>query len=194
MNETSAEINAHQIETSRRSKGLLIVSGIVILVILGVAAFLFFNNQNTNLSLFAENFKPLPDVIVNRDEEENDLLTIGMSAYSHQDYMVAVSHLEQFVNRENSTETNKRNATIYIGITNLALGNINTAIQNFNKITRENPTFREAAEWYLALAYLKQQDFENCAKQLKIIESNPQHEYRLQAKELLKAVEKLKKS
>lgn len=193
MNETTAEINAHQIETSRRSKGLLIVSGIVILVILGVAAFLFFNNQNTNLSLFAENFKPLPDVIVNRDEEENDLLTIGMAAYSHQDYMVAILHLEEFVNLENSTATNKRNALIYIGITNLALGNINKAIHNFNKITQQNPSFRETAEWYLALAYLKQNNLENCYQQLKIIQQNKQHQYHANAENLLYKIEKVKK-
>jgi hypothetical protein len=194
MNEITTKINAPQTETSKRGKGFLIAMGIIILVILGVVGFFFFNNQNTQSSLFIENFKPLPDVIVNRNEEENDLLTIGMAAYSHQDYMVAVSHLEQFVNRENSSETNKRNAPIYIGITHLALGNVNAAIYNFNKITQQNPVFREAAEWYLALAYLKRRDFENCTKQLKIIQSNPQHEYRLQSRKLLKKVAALKKN
>jgi tetratricopeptide (TPR) repeat protein len=194
MNEITTKINAPQAETSKRGKGFLIAMGIIILVILGIFAFFFFNSQNTKPSLFTENFKPLPDLIINRNEEENDLLTIGMAAYSHQDYMVAVLHLEQFVNRENSSETNKRNVPIYIGIAHLVLGNVNRAVQNFNKITQENPIFREAAEWYLALAYLNKRDFENCTKQLKIIQSNTEHKYRIQAKKLLQKVEILKKS
>jgi tetratricopeptide (TPR) repeat protein len=194
MNEIATNINAHQTEIPKRSKGLLIVSGIIILAILGVIGFFFFNNPNTKLNLFTENFKPLPDVIINRAEEENDLLTIGMAAYSHQDYIVAALHLEQFVNRENSSETNKRNAFIYIGVAHLAIGNVNTAIQKFDKITQENPLFRESAEWYLALTYLKKGNFENCEKQLKIIQSNPQHQYRLEAEKLLKKVIALKKS
>jgi tetratricopeptide (TPR) repeat protein len=197
MNERiTMKTNAHQTKTSKPSKGLFIVFGILISVVLGAVTFFFFFFSNTNLksNLFTENFEPLPDVIVNRNEEENDLLTIGMAAYSHQDYTIAALHLEQFLNRENSSETNKRNAPIYIGIAHLAIGNANTAIQNFNKITQENPLFRESAEWYIALAYLKIKDYENCAKQLKIIQSNPQHEYHLEGEKLLKKVAVLKKS
>jgi tetratricopeptide (TPR) repeat protein len=192
MNEITTKINAPQTETSKRGKGFFITTGIIILGILGT--FIFFYNRDTNTSLFVENFRPLPDVIVNRDEEENDLLTIGMSAYSHQDYMIAILHLEEFINLENSSESNKRNALIYIGITNLALGNINKAIHNFNKITQQNPTFREAAQWYLALAYLKQNNLENCNQQLKIIQDDKQHEYHARAENLLGKAKNLKKN
>jgi len=43
MNEIATNINAHQTEIPKRSKGLLIVSGIIILAILGVIGFFFFN-------------------------------------------------------------------------------------------------------------------------------------------------------
>lgn len=192
MNEITTEIKAQK-ETSKRGKGFLIAIIVLILVILGVGTVFFLKHQTTASDLFIENFNPLPDAIVNRNEEENDLLTIGMAAYSHQDYSVAALHLEQFINRDNSTETNKRNVLIYLGIAHLALGNVNTAIHNFNKITQENPTFREAAEWYLALAFFKKGDFQNCEKQLNIIQGDKQHEYHAVAENLLAKIKDLKK-
>ena len=193
MKEVVTNINDNQTEMPKRSKVFFIAVVVVILIVLGVT-FFFFNIKNTESDLFAEYFEPFSDVIVNRNEEESDLLTIGMAAYNYEDYTIAAIRLEQFLNRDDVSEDNQKNAPIYIGISNLAIGNEYSAIKKFKAIIEQNNAFVPQAEWYLALAYLKKNDLENCEKQLQNIQTKSQHDYSSEASKLLDEMRKLKKN
>ncbi|NJN77943.1 MAG: hypothetical protein HC803_06100 [Saprospiraceae bacterium] len=186
MNEIVTNVNEIHVKKTKRHKGFLIAIGVIILGILSLATFFLLNNRTTNLDLFTDNFKPFPDVIINRNKEPNDYLTIGMAAYNHQDYTIATMHLEQFLGQSEISEDNKKNTSIYIAVSYLALGNVNAAVKKFEKIKHENFVLEEVAEWYLALTYLKKNDLENCKKQLKAIQNGTKHQYRLEAEQLLK--------
>ncbi|MFT5833772.1 MAG: tetratricopeptide (TPR) repeat protein [Cognaticolwellia sp.] len=193
MKEVTTNINDNRTEPQKKNKAFLIGIILVILLILGVTSF-FRTAKSTESELFTAYFEPFPDVIVNRNEEESDLLTIGMAAYNYSDYTIAAIRLEQFLNRDDISEDNQKNTPIYVGISNLAIGNINSAVQYFKTIIEQHDTFKAQAEWYLALAYLKKGDLGNCEKKLRNIQSKSKHDYHSEAVELLKKIMKLKKN
>jgi hypothetical protein len=55
-----------------------------------------------------------------------------------------------------------------------------------NLAQRPANQWQEAAEWYLALAYLKKGQLKSTTKLVKLIEANPDHRYSLQAMKLAK--------
>jgi hypothetical protein len=77
-------------------------------------------------------------------------------------------------------------AHVYEGVRYLAQLESKLALQELAQV--ENSRFSQVkiqTEWYIALAYLQQNDLKNCKEQLKKVIANPENTYSRQAMELL---------
>jgi Tfp pilus assembly protein PilF len=75
---------------------------------------------------------------------------------------------------------------VYEGVRYLAQLESKLALQELAQV--ENSRFSQVkiqTEWYIALAYLQQNDLKNCKEQLKKVIANPENTYSRQAMELL---------
>ncbi|MBD0333059.1 MAG: tetratricopeptide repeat protein, partial [Chitinophagaceae bacterium] len=66
---------------------------------------------------------------------------------------------------------------LLIGISYLQLNNLSSAISVLAPITVRENNFKQDAEYYLALAYLKNEDYDKALDLMQAIKSNPQHVY-----------------
>ncbi len=160
-----------------------------ILLVISLGSWYFLNNPLAKEDLFVTNFEPYPDMISTQSTEESDLLSIGMAAYSNGDFMVALSMLQPYLNKEGIENSDRNAAEFYIAISELASGNVNTATTQLKAISEDGMNFfQKQADWYLALAYLSGNKIEAAKKQLAIIVSSDDYGYQEKATVLLKVL------
>lgn len=152
-----------------------------VLVLIGVGVMQFVGG-NTDAQLFNQNFNHLQATFVERDDS-NSYLTEAVDLYEKKQYAAANPKFDAFL----AKDPNNIAASLYAGISHLAVGETNKAIPLFQKvIADQNENYTESAQWYLALSYLKNKD-KNAAKTLlEEIRNTPGHEKREAAKQLLR--------
>lgn len=173
-------------KVNNRKKKLSLFATLLLLV---VVIWYFFKPVEP-VDLYTQHFIPYEDVIENHNAEDSDLLTLAMSAYSAEDFSVARRLFLQFQSEVDSISTQNQTASeFYLAISNMKVGNINTAQQQLLVIASNNKNpFQQQAEWYLALATIKNNDIEKAKNYLKTITNNTKHTYLKNAKKLLKAL------
>lgn len=142
----------------------------------------FFASESQKISRAA--VQPLENVLfLPTDGQGLTDLQAGMAAYDARQYSEAARSLEVYLNRRPDNA-----ARVYLGVAQLLSGRSADAIQPLSLAAQsQEPPIRESALWYLALAYLEN-DNPNAARQA--LESMPTDGiYGSQAQELL---EKLK--
>ena len=136
-----------------------------------------------NDQLFAAYFKPHPDVLTSRGANES-LLNEAMVAYESANYQRAESLFEQVLDEGESVEVR-----FYLAQTYLATGEYEPARQLLVALQRTDRfSLKEASQWYLALAYLGQDDLESAVTLLQEIQASPNHAYGTQSMQLLKRI------
>jgi hypothetical protein len=81
-------------------------------------------------------------------------------------------------------------AHVQQGIRYLSAHDAQLALQELKQVeTSRFPQVKGLSEWYIALAYLQQNDLKNCVEQLKKIAANPDHANGKQATELLTKIQ-----
>jgi hypothetical protein len=81
-------------------------------------------------------------------------------------------------------------AHVQQGVRLLAAQDSETALQELKQVeTSRFPQVRSAAGWYIALAYLQQNDLKNCVEQLKKVAADPENQNSKQAAELLAKIQ-----
>jgi len=104
-----------------------------------------------------------------------------MELYNSQDYIAAIPMFESFL----VGNPQHRAALFYFSVSNLAVNNLAKAETGFLKLhTQPVDVFKEAAEWYLALTYLKENKVTDSNAMLKKIIENKNHAFFEEAKSL----------
>lgn len=125
--------------------------------------------QSREEKLVQEFLEPMENVLFTEQTGmAADDLRLGMDAYDQQDYGTAIRRLENYYNR-----TKDANAGLFLSISYLLEHQPVVAMSVLNKVTRQlNGPAQEAAQWYLALAHLQNDDAELAKTLLKNIPSD----------------------
>ncbi|MEJ0029127.1 MAG: hypothetical protein WDO15_01580 [Bacteroidota bacterium] len=118
--------------------------------------------------------------MINVRGSTDQLLSEGMNAYNQKDYKKASDVLYRYVNANPSD----LNAQFYLGISSIEAGKAGEGIRYLDNVIEARGMLVEQAQWYLALAYLKEGDLTSCQRELKEIDVQG-HDYRERAERLL---------
>ncbi len=141
----------------------LVAASIVFLLGLG-AWLLFFNSPNLNTDqLYAVNFVPYENVVhpIERGEQLEDLKTRAFTAYEDADYSLALK-----IFKELQVQQADPYISFYEAIVLMQLNNHQEAIPLLKDYIENDGQLKDRATWYLALAYLKQNDIAESKTQL----------------------------
>jgi tetratricopeptide (TPR) repeat protein len=83
--------------------------------------------------------------------DESDNYSSGIENYKLADYQHAALDLSDAVLKNKSAIAPR----FFLGITQLALGNYDQAVDLLSDVSKQTGEYRKDAEWYLGLAYLK---------------------------------------
>ncbi len=158
-----------KIETKVISIRAWLVAASVILLLGFGSWLLFFNNPDLNTDqLYAANFVPYENVVhpIERGEQLEDLKTRAFTSYENANYSLA---LELF--KELQVQHNDPYIAFYEAIVLMQLNNHQEAIPLLEGYIENDGQLKDRATWYLALAYLKQNDVTESKTQLeKLVE------------------------
>ncbi len=140
--------------------------------------------QNTD-DLFAEYFKPYPNVFepTVRGTDMTTKRTEAFQAYEKKNYKQAALLFNELLATKKESEI-----LFLLGNTNLMLGQVTEAKGNFVTLINDFDDMDLQAKWYLSLCYLKSDDRENARKMLKEL-GESEISYASKAKELLEKVD-----
>lgn len=134
-----------------------------IVVLLGISMF-FINQTPSNDKLFATYFEPYPNTVspIVRNPTQKTTKYDAFSAYESGDY-----HKASQLFGELGQSTFEEYVPFYQSMAFLMTDNVTDAYGILTK-TKWSPDYREKANWYLALCYIKQN---NSIKAIKLLES-----------------------
>jgi len=185
MNDTDYASDAEKKREPGLARLRLLAAGIAALVI-AVAAYLLWPAEPG--SLMAAAYKPYPMYLnAHAGESPQDkLLETAIDNYQSGDYAAALPAFQGLI----TITIHNAPYHFYAGICQLELGRpVEASIHLEEASNREEAQFQQAAEWYLALAYLRQDDKKETARRLleKIIRE--EGVFSQPARKLLKEVE-----
>lgn len=160
-----------------------------ILLLIGVSFYVFENRTTPEQNLYASYFSPMahPDAPV-RGSENTSLSEVeyhAMTAYEAEDYKKAVNYYETLFNEY---PRNTKNA-LFLSISYLGVNNPTKAIQVLSRIDNVEENYKSDISWYLALAYLKNNE-KNSARIILDGLTKEDNFYTESAQEILKALSK----
>jgi hypothetical protein len=140
--------------------------------------------------LFAQNFKPYPDLITEKSstwqmDTLHQLLASGLSFYRVKKFDSA------YMVFNNLFQKNPQNDTISFYLANTILStdsDPDSAITIFRHLSEKKTLFAETSQWYLAMALLKKRDYDGAKLQLMDLIKTSQY-YREKAETIIKDLE-----
>lgn len=139
---------------SRNSVFLYIAASVVILLTLSVAGY-FYMKPKSPEALFQQHFYAYQNILTTKSSTNSELMR-AMLYYELEDYEGAQPLFQNVL----AHEPHNYAAMFYYANANLVTGKTEQAISLLEQcITSEHP-FREVAQWYLALAYLRQAEIQ----------------------------------
>ncbi len=127
------------------------------LILISVSTWAILSSGNSSEKIFAANFKPDPGLPTTMSTSSNYDFFYGMVRYKRKEYAEAISSWEPLyaANPENDT------VVYFLGVANLANGNARQA-EKYLQSAKEKPesAFYEDAQYYLALALIKENKIE----------------------------------
>lgn len=146
--------------------------------VVGIVSVLYLGKDQPNEKLFAEYYQTYPNVASSvRGELTEGKLQDALQQYDAGDFKAAITRLQEIL----VTESDNIVANFYAGVSYLKVEESERAVGNLQKVVALNdPQFSEPAEWYLALAYLQQNDLEKTRAALNEILTE-EHIYKEQA-------------
>lgn len=134
-----------------------------ILILISVSTWAILNSDNSSQKVFAANFKPDPGLPTTMSTSSNYDFYYGMVNYKRKEYGEAISRWETLY------AANPKNDTVvyFLGVANLANGNARQA-KKYLQSAKGKPesAFYEEAQYYLALALLKENKIEEAKQTL----------------------------
>lgn len=156
-------------------------------LLVGTVAGVYLNRPGPGPALFQQHFEPYPSIrpVVRGDSTNGG--SKAMALYEAHDYEGALALLED--NRKR--EPNDPRVVFYAGLSRLALGQARQAIPDLEQVRRlEGNELQAPAEWYLALAHLRNQDQAEARSRLERIAEGGGF-YRDKARALLSELDRL---
>jgi tetratricopeptide (TPR) repeat protein len=171
----------HQKITKRKliMPWMAVAASIIIFISVG---YWMLNKPDKYERLFAENMTVDPGLPVPMSATNNYIFYDAMVDYKSGKYEVAINKWEPLLiqNPENDT------LNYYLGVANFNIEQYKIAIPYFeNSASQENASFLGKSEWYLALSFLKTNDFEK----LKALAKESHSEYTEKINELIQKLE-----
>lgn len=154
-------------------------------VALLIAVKVLLPGQASSDELFAEYFTPYPNVFepTMRGMDMTTKRTEAFQAYEHKNYSRAAVLFNELLAVKKESEI-----LFLLGNTNLMLGQVDEARENFVTLINDFDDMDLQAKWYLSLCYLKSDDRENARKMLREL-GETEISYASKAKELLEKVD-----
>jgi predicted Zn-dependent protease len=150
-------IDTSQSQKVSSFKWLYAAAAILLIVLSGIWVF---TQKPDGKELFAAYYQPYPNTIAPIVRGENntikDSVYIAFAAYENKEYTVASAQFNALYN-----STGKSYFKIYEAVCLLALDKSQEAIQILTKNIYEEEDTQIIKNWYLALAYIKQNNFAN---------------------------------
>ncbi len=163
------------------------VAASVILIVGGIIGYNFYNLSSNKV--FAGNYHPY-ELNTMRDGDTARLSPVE-KAYREKDYKKAVDIHEMY-------DPNPPKETFLIGMSFIELGKNAEAIEELKKVIARNEAnktsiFKEEAEYYLALTYIRNRDYDYALDLLRKIQEDPGHLYHEKVnRKLIRQVKMLK--
>ncbi len=173
--------NSHSILITPRY-GVKLAYAMATTFLVGVVSVIYLNRETPGEKLFASYFQPYPNLASSvRGEQDASKLQEALQSYDAQDFEAALQELRDIL----ASQPNNVMANFYAGISYLNLKETERAIASLQKVLALNDAkFSAPALWYLALAYLQQDQLVQARATLEGITAN-QHLYQAQAIKLL---------
>jgi hypothetical protein len=156
----------------------------VIALILVPAIYLLTGQQANSEELFLSYYEPYDELIISRGNSVDSLemlLADGMEAYNLGAYRkcsdLLISYLQQ--------QPEAHRVALYLAIAQLELNQKEMAEANFIR-AQEDPVFKQQAQWYQALSYLKFSETEKAMVMLRSIVNSKNHYRKNEASRLLR--------
>jgi tetratricopeptide (TPR) repeat protein len=148
----------------------LAVAASVVLIVLGVAGYNFYNLSSAKV--FADNYYSYDQGIV---RDGNASQTAAEKAYTQKQYA-------EVIRIHDAGEEVSQKTSFLTGIASLELNDNNKAIRCFNEVMGMNtqfpvPVLNDEAEYYLALSYIRVKVYDLALPLLKKIQADPGHTY-----------------
>jgi len=160
----------------------LAAASVIVVIGLGSYLGLLRDSNYTGGQAFVEYYSPYGTDLTVRGHEQSDLFVKAIQSYQTGDITVAIESFEAL------SDDNEELAGFFLGLCQIELGNIELAKQEL-LATKEGAIFyADQIDWYLALCYIKQQEYNQAELLLTQIMTGG-NQYADNAKELL---EKLK--
>ena len=166
---------------NRRRSIRLWISGAAILLILMVSAIFIFSNKTlTPEEQFVAYFNPLP-APESKSAASLSFFEQGNRAYNQQNYVQAIDLYKKSGTEGEAHKPGER--AKYLALSYLAMGQASEAIVVFQDIQPQTETI----EWYLALAYIKNNQLLEARQLIEKISTDKEHHYHSHATEILKS-------
>ncbi|HUH74387.1 MAG TPA: hypothetical protein VLZ75_08250 [Chitinophagales bacterium] len=155
---------------------IAIAASFIGIVLISIFSIYYYSSTDSS-NLYAEYFQPYPNEVVPlvRGQVESSTELKAFNAYELENYELSANLFENI---------KEDYALLYAGISNLELNQNQKAITQLQTLSLQNGKYQEPAEWYLALAYLKNKENKKAKGILKLIVQNHQ-QFSEQASELL---------
>lgn len=185
----------------------LVVAAAVILLMMPLGYWAFQSNNSTD-QLFADNFTHFKAVsfakraVTPAGTEKEALeftrqlrLNEGINAYNAKDYAKAIEQLTTYLSLVEA-ETKVDETRLYLAISYLVEEQADKAQPIFEDLAKNAKSRRthEAADWYLALTLIKNEEARPAKKMLRKISRKSKHDYQDKAKALLPQLERYLKN
>lgn len=134
-------------------------------------AALIWLNQKAGIppqQLFAENYEPYNISLVDRGGNYETEVQEGYNLYQNRKYQESIGVFSKLLNLSDLSEGDRSFSHFVQGLGFLALRDANQAIPLFEKVVDE-PDYLQRGNWYLALAYLQNEEVDKAISRLKII-------------------------
>lgn len=140
--------NLKKIEPTYKKKWFLLSSAAAVLLL--VVSIFYFSDNNNIYDKYA-NHKFISFVV--KGDNTNFLSQEAVTAFNSKDYKAALPLLKQLLLKQEDPKIK-----LALGICLLETNKTEDAITFFSDLGSENIAFKNEANWYLALSYLKQKD------------------------------------
>ena len=154
-------------------KKLLIAA--ILIIGLGLLTIPFLNKSTDHQKLYAQHFEPYRNIIkpIERGTESNDLETTAFYNYEKKHYQNALKDFDSLYKKTNSSYL-----LFYKANCLLELDKNEQAIKTLLKHQEFKDSFFDKSKWYLALAYLKNNQIENAKSTLNSIVLNKTYKHK----------------
>ena len=160
-----------------------------------VAVGIYLNKIRGSRALYEGYFSPHPNTLISYargndvpkefsrfSPQEYNLIVRAMKHYENGNYAKAAGLFEQNVEKKSENA----GLVFYMAVSQLGADKTEKAVDNLSYLKKlQNPPYKEAINWYLALAYLKYNQTEKAKALLEGISNHSDHPHSKSARELL---------